>query len=189
MTRLSLLDEFTPVYDYYEKHSQGIRATPEKTYTVLKKITPSEIPFLSLIPKIPLLPRRIANPELFTGSRPLLQQALSSGFMMLAENPNEEFVMGRIAQFWKLHCSASIEITNAQDFIDSNPPDYAKAAINFRVQESGIGSRLSTETRIYATDRKARRDFGVYWAIIHPGSSLVRQIWLNAIKKRAEGLA
>jgi hypothetical protein len=188
VTQLSLLDKFIPVYDYHEEHSQSIKATSEKVYRVIKEITPSEIRSLSAIPSVPLLPRRIANPELFKGSRPLFQQALSSGFTLLAENPNEEFVMGRIAQFWKLRCPASLEITNAQQFRDLNPPEYAKAAINFRVQESGLGSRLSTETRVHATDRKARRNFGVYWAIIHPGSSLVRRIWLNAIKKHAEGV-
>jgi hypothetical protein len=28
--------------------------------------------------------------------------------------------------------------------------------------------------------------FGAYWRVIYPGSSLIRYMWLRAIKKRAE---
>jgi hypothetical protein len=43
-----------------------------------------------------------------------------------------------------------------------------------------------TETRVWATDPAAVRRFGLYWAFIYPGSALLRDGWLAAIKKRAE---
>ncbi|HEV7517478.1 MAG TPA: hypothetical protein VGR07_14350 [Thermoanaerobaculia bacterium] len=69
-------------------------------------------------------------------------------------------------------------------------PGYAKAAINFRVEDDGNGwSRLVTETRVYATDASARRRFATYWRIIVPGSALIRRMWLAAVRDRAEGAA
>jgi hypothetical protein len=32
----------------------------------------------------------------------------------------------------------------------------------------------------------ARRKFGLYWRMICAGSSLIRRMWLRAIKRRAE---
>jgi hypothetical protein len=59
--------------------------------------------------------------------------------------------------------------------------------MNFLVEEEGDGwCRLSTETRVLATDDTARRRFAVYWRLIYPGSSLIRRMWLAAVKRRAE---
>ena len=41
-------------------------------------------------------------------------------------------------------------------------------------------------TRVYAADASARRRFAAYWRVIYPGSALIRQMWLRAIKRRAE---
>jgi hypothetical protein len=59
--------------------------------------------------------------------------------------------------------------------------------MNFSVTPAGNGgSMLSTETRIYANSRSVLRQFGVYWRIIHPGSDIIRRMWLRAIALRAE---
>ncbi|HYM60000.1 MAG TPA: hypothetical protein VEZ11_03800, partial [Thermoanaerobaculia bacterium] len=67
------------------------------------------------------------------------------------------------------------------------PPGFVLAVMNFHVTPDGrAGSRVSTETRVYANSDSARRKFAVYWRIIYPGSSLIRRGWLRAIKSRAE---
>ena len=58
--------------------------------------------------------------------------------------------------------------------------------MDFHVQPTPGGCLLSTETRIKATDGDARRSFGRYWRIIHPGSALIRRVWLRAVRRRAE---
>jgi hypothetical protein len=45
---------------------------------------------------------------------------------------------------------------------------------------------VTTETRVFTTDPWSRRKFGEYWRMIYPGSALIRRMWLQAIKKRAE---
>ena len=66
-------------------------------------------------------------------------------------------------------------------------PGFAKATMNFLVQDLGNGrSRVDTETRVFATDAAALRSFTLYWRVIFPGSSILRSTWLSAIKTRAE---
>jgi hypothetical protein len=59
--------------------------------------------------------------------------------------------------------------------------------MNFLIEPDRAGGTLvSTETRVYASTVSARRVFSVYWRVILPGSALIRQMWLRAIKRRAE---
>jgi hypothetical protein len=61
------------------------------------------------------------------------------------------------------------------------------AAMNFLVTPDGRGgSHVSTETRVRAADRAVARNFAIYWRLIHPGSDIIRRMWLRAIKTRAE---
>ncbi|HXT21641.1 MAG TPA: hypothetical protein VN923_12895, partial [Thermoanaerobaculia bacterium] len=55
--------------------------------------------------------------------------------------------------------------------------------------EGGGWTRVTTETRVFATDDHARRRFAAYWRTIYPGSALIRRMWLRAIRARAEGPA
>ena len=83
---------------------------------------------------------------------------------------------------WRLKAEATPEQFKALD-----APGLAKAAMNFRLEDSGAGGcLLTTETRVYATDASARRRFTPYWRVIYPGSALIRRMWLRAIKRRAE---
>jgi hypothetical protein len=58
-------------------------------------------------------------------------------------------------------------------------------AIDFRAEAIPGGSRLRTETRVKASDERARRRFRLYWLLIGPFSSLIRRRWLRAIQKAA----
>jgi hypothetical protein len=62
-----------------------------------------------------------------------------------------------------------------------------KIVMNFRIEEGdATHCTLSTETRVYAVGRDVLRGFAAYWKMIYPGSSLIRRMWLRAIKLRAE---
>jgi hypothetical protein len=72
-------------------------------------------------------------------------------------------------------------------FERSMPPGFALAAMNFLITPDGAGgSRVSTETRVFATNDDARRRFAMYWRLIYPGSALIRRMWLRAIARRVE---
>ena len=72
------------------------------------------------------------------------------------------------------------------DFVTFAEPGWAKIAIELQAVADGEGARLETETRIYLTDRGARRRFAAYWLVVRPFSGIVRIGWLRAAKRRAE---
>jgi hypothetical protein len=103
--------------------------------------------------------------------------ATKSGFLWLADDAPHEMVVG----------TAVVGHLTDGDFRKPLRPGTAVAAMNFVVTpDSRGGSNVSTETRVYANDASSRRSFAVYWRIIHPGSDIIRRMWLRAVKRRAE---
>jgi hypothetical protein len=187
----TLLDQALPVYDFNEVHSTAVQASAQRCFAAIKELRASE-----LSPLVHLLFAARALPARLTGkikrparlSRPVLELALNGGFVLLAEEADRELVLGTIGQFWKLSGSAGPKLADAREFLAFNQGEYAKAVMNFFVDESlGNGRvRVRTETRIHVPDPAARRKFAAYWRIIYPGSALIRRLWLAAIKRRAE---
>jgi hypothetical protein len=101
----------------------------------------------------------------------------------LADEPGRGVVVGAIV------CCERTRVRSAEEFRALARPGIAKAAMSFRIEDLGLGSgecRVTTETRVGAADPATRRRFGLYWAFIYPGSSLIRYGWLEAIRRRAE---
>jgi hypothetical protein len=182
----SHLDEFVPVYQYSEFHSIRIAASRERVYQAIKEVTADEIALFRTLTWIRRFgwqgPESILNAP---GSTPILDVATRTGFLVLAEEPGREIVLGTgvVAPrgFRSKH-----DLT-PEDFKGLHEPGFALAAMNFRIEEAGPGECLvTTETRVYATDGSARRRFARYWRVIYPGSALIRKMWLRAVKRRAE---
>jgi hypothetical protein len=53
------------------------------------------------------------------------------------------------------------------------------------LEPDGEGTRVSTETRITATDTTTRVRFGLYWTLIRAGSGLIRRDLLRTVARRA----
>jgi hypothetical protein len=76
-------------------------------------------------------------------------------------------------------------IKNEEEFRSFAVPGYAKIAFNMRVEAAEPGwCKVSTETRIRATDQAARSAFTRYWRVVYPGSALMRLMWLGAVERR-----
>jgi hypothetical protein len=58
--------------------------------------------------------------------------------------------------------------------------------MEFRLQSIPVGTLLSTETRMRATDPRARRAFAAYWFLIRPSSGAIRREVLRAVADRAQ---
>ena len=108
---------------------------------------------------------------------------------MLSEDPGHELVLGTLVVKPR---GARLSVPDdpaetGRRFAALSAPGHAKAAMNFRIEPQPDGTcRLTTETRIFATDRDTARRFAVYWRLVHPGSALLRVTWLRAIAARAE---
>ena len=184
----SLLDTLLPVSDCREHHAVVIHAPPAQVYAALWQMTPDDFPLFRLLMGIRALPVLLSRRGSLSSTRqkPLLDTMLVAGFARLAEEPDRELVAGEIAQPWKLRGGSSHRIASSHDFLAFNESGYVKVATNFLLIAESDMTRLSTETRIHATDPSARRAFRRYWFVIRPGSGIIRRDWLRAIKRRAE---
>jgi hypothetical protein len=219
--RPSRLDDFVPRYQFHEHHEIFIHAAPERVWWAVKTVTAEEITFFRTLTWLrnPRRSWRPAEENILAprADRPILETALSSGFVLLAEEPNRELVVGTLV-------IAPRRPPPGTHFAAISGPGYAKAALNFHIEPEGSvpaapasssspspsspspaspsslsstspapppvptgWSLLSTETRVFATDAATRRRFAAYWRVIYPGSALIRIEWLRAIRRRAEG--
>jgi hypothetical protein len=159
------LDQAMPEWQFNERHSTRIHATPQRIFEAIHAVTADDILFFRTLIAI----RRMGRPMPASimnapKGQSLLDIATRTSFRYLANDPPRELVV------------ATIVI----------PPKAAIATMNFRVTPDRDGSLLWTETRVFATTDSARRQFAIYWRLIHPGSAIIRRMWLRAIKKRAE---
>ena len=197
------LDDFVPAWQFNEFHTIQIAASKEKVYTALKQVTADEIVFFRTLIWIRRFgrpgPESILNPS--SGS-PLLEVAIRTGFIVLAEEPGREVVIGTLVAAppnWRPSGKKTPEGFKA--LAASGQPGFALAAMNFHLEDCSSPSSghtetgsspctlLTTETRVYATDSQTRRRFARYWRVIYPGSSLIRRMWLRAVQKRVENAA
>ena len=119
--------------------------------------------------------------------KPILDVATQTTFVLLAEDQPRELVIGTVVAA-PPQARASGRLT-PELFQKKLPPGVALATMKFLVTPNDRGgSTISTETRIYANNEAALRRFAIYWRVIHPGSDIIRRMWLRAIKQRAEGL-
>lgn len=185
-TPATYLDEFVPAYQFSEFHSIRIKAPRERVYEAVREVTADEITLFRTLTWIRRFGRS-GNESILNApaGTPLLDVALRTGFMKLAEEPAREIVLGTLvaaARGTRLKKDPTPE-----DFKALLAPGFALAAINFRLEDSANGETfLTTETRVYATDASTRRKFSGYWRVIYPGSALIRAMWLRAIRNRAE---
>ena len=182
-----LLDEALGGYGWSERHSIEVAASPPAVLAAVRAVTAAEMPLVGAIMAVRSLPSRLAGRRRARAgtTRPVLDDIVRSGFVPLAESDGE-VVVGIVGRFWQ-PCPTLSRIASPDEFRAFATPGWAKAAMSFHVEPLPDGrTRLTTETRITATDAGAARRFRVYWTFVRPGSGLIRRLWLRAVHRRAE---
>ena len=185
---VSRLDEIVPVYQFSEVHEITIDAPADRTYRAICAVTTDEIVLLRTLTWIRRFgqpgPESILNPP---GDKPFCDVALKNGFFLLADESPREMVLGSFVAAPKAaRVNPPAQIT-AETFAGIHSPGFGIAIMNFSLQPIGpTRTRLTTETRVFATDATIRWRFAAYWRVIYPGSSIIRMMWLRAIKRSAE---
>jgi hypothetical protein len=180
------LDEFAPVYQFHEVHAVRVRASQDQCYTAIREVGPEEIALFHTLTWMRRFGRRGTESLINAPARrPILDTALRTGFLLLAEARGREIVIGAVMG------PAGPEWARGnrspEQFKALHTRYAAKIAMNFRVEPAGPGEcRIVTETRVFATSPPASRAFAAYWRVIYPGSALIRRMWLRAIQRRAE---
>lgn len=165
-----------PKYDRSEVHRCASDAPPAAVWAAIHDLRGDELRLMRALMGLRSLGRSRG------GAETVLRGFQRMGFRVIAEEPDSELVVAGIGRFWQ-PSGGLRRVEGADQFAAFAEPGYAKVAFNFQLGDG----RLSTETRIAATDAQARRRFGMYWMLIRPGSGLIRREWLRAIARRARG--
>ena len=125
------------------------------------------------------------EPDTRTHPEAMLDQLLSIGWVVLAETPGREIVLGAVTKPW--NSSPEFRSVPAGEFAAFAEPDHVKIAFTLRAEPNGDGGSLFvTETRAVATDEEARTKFRRYWSYVAPGVGLIRLAMLRPVKCEAE---
>jgi hypothetical protein len=179
----SHLDRFMPRWQFREYHALRVDASPERVFQAIRRVRADDIWLFQTLTWIRrggrAVPESILNAG---GDEPILDVALRGGFVLLADQPPRELVIGTVVV---APPGTAGRLTPAV-FQKPLPDGFALATMNFIVEPIGSGASLvSTETRVFANSPRARRRFAAYWRVIYPGSALIRRMWLRAIERRA----
>jgi len=176
------MDEFLPHCDFGASYEVRINAPASVVYESLLRSDFSDVWLVRLLMSIrsgKRLPRNRMPGD-------LRQRLQGTGFVVLAEAPNEEIVIGVAGRFWRPDGGRCMELT-AKDFAGFSRPSYAKVAWNFKLREESPQSTvLSTETRIKCFGQAALWKFRSYWSLVGPFSGLMRKAILKQVKTEAE---
>ena len=186
-----LINEFMPQWDARERHQIRVQAASEQVYAALRTADLGGHPLVRGMLALRALPAALTAPSRLhrlweRASQPITLAAFEvQGFRVLAEAPPRELLIGLEGGFWKP--GGDLRPVDPISFRAPVPAGIARAAWNFAIAPATAGScLLHTETRILTGDPAARRRFHFYWALIRPGSGLIRRLMLRSIRAEAE---
>jgi hypothetical protein len=177
------IDKFLPNYDFSAAYEIRIDAP---TLVVYQRLLVSDFNEVWMVRVLMTLRsgRRIPRNRVPGDLRHRFQ---GTGFVILAEVPNEELVIGVAGRFWHPDGGRCLDLT-ADDFAGFSRPGYAKVAWNFKLRaESHQSTVLSTETRIKCFGT-ALWKFRLYWSVVGFFSGLTRKAILKRLKTEAESI-
>jgi hypothetical protein len=181
------LDSLMPRYDFHERHEITVHASAARVREAFDRVSFADIGVMQTLGRIRAIAMgqlRAPAPQATPPALPIVQMIRSprSGFFPLEDTPTE-FVFGLAGEPWN---NRGVRL-RPDEFRDWAPPGRVKIAANFLIEDTGgATSRVITETRVLATDDAARRKMARYWALIYPGSGMIRRDLLRAIRDRAE---
>jgi hypothetical protein len=180
----ALLDRFLPAYDVVDRHHVHVAAPAALTLGTAADADPFDVPAVRAIFKGREMILRAAEDKR-PRPRGLLAEVRSLGWVVLAETPGHELVVGAVTKPWE--ANVTFRSIPAEHFAAFNEPDYVKIVWTLRADAVGdTASIFRTETRAAATDPSARAKFRRYWAFLSPGIILIRRMMLRQLKAEAE---
>jgi hypothetical protein len=184
--RISLLDGAMPQYEFVEHHQMRVHAPLARAYSALQAVTVEELAAYPILMTVrnAAMGRRWSRPE---GPSPAIIAIFSdpsSGYMLIQRN-EREMVFGGVGPVRST--GGKPILSSPAAFASFDQRGCAKVAFNLTVDDAGNGwTTVGTETRLHTLDTESRRATAVYWRLIYPGSGMLRTMWLQAARDRAE---
>jgi hypothetical protein len=169
-----LIDGWLPEFDVSERHDVVVPVAPERALE-LALATPAGP---DLVVRALVAARGMTKRD-----EPIERFFLAHHFVVLAQTQTE-WVVGAVGAVWR-PLGGLVPLDDAGAWRRAEVPGTIKAAADFRAERIPSGSRLTTETRVKATDERALRAFRRYWLVIGPCSALIRRRWLRAVQAAA----
>jgi len=184
-----LIDEYLPQYDVVERHTTVVRASAARVYAALRRADLAATPLVRLLLALRALPAVLRDGGSGVQHRrtcmaaPITLRAFEEqSFVVLAETPPHELLIGLVGAFWTL--KGGMRPVDAGTFRASQPHGTARAAWNFAIEQRADGCCwLATETRVQYADAASRWRFQYYWWVIRPGWGLIQRCMLWAIRR------
>src|SRR5437588_23506 len=154
-----LLDDALPHFDVVERHAREIAAPPARVYAAVRALDFADSPIIRALWRLRSLGKERAMSW---------DALLRLGFVIVADDPPREIVLGLLAQPWRLR--GEIQHPTAAEWRAYDRADFAKIAWSFSTTASGNSTTLATETRVRVVDPAALRKFRWYWRAIGPFS-------------------
>ena len=137
------IDEVLPDHDFWAAYEVRINAPVQVVYGCLLRSDFSDVwlvRFLMSLRSGKWLARKNISCD-------MLQRLKGTGFIVLAEVPNEELVIGVAGRFWRPDGGRCMDLA-VDDFTGFSRSGFAKAAWNFKLlADSPESTVLSTETK------------------------------------------
>lgn len=180
----SLLDRFIPAPEVVERHHIAVNAPADVVMEAARELRMLDSTLARAIFKL----RELAlggEPDTRTHPDKLFEQMQSIGWVVLAELPGREIVMGAATMPWQ--ANPVFRSIPAGDFEAFREPGYVKIAWSLRAEPvDNDHAVFHTETRVATTDPQARDQFRRYWSFVAPGVELIRVAMLRPVKCDAE---
>ncbi len=180
----ALLDLFMPDYDVVERHHIAVDAPAEATFGASMRMSLDDSPIVRAIFK----GRELilgAEPDTRFRSKSLVETTQALGWVVLAEVPGHELVMGAVTKPWEPN--VVFRGVPSDEFAAFAEPGYVKIVWTLRADAVGPNASIArTETRAVATDGEVRRRFRWYWARFSPGIAVIREMAQRLVKQEAE---
>ena len=152
-----LVEQFLPRYDV-AVHASVFRAPPAECYPRVRELNLCRAPFIRVALRFRALPPRVLGvlrtPEKQTTSKAAsptfrLKDMVGLGWVLLAETPGVERVLGHVSRPWKADASSTDAPTTPEQFTNFEAPGFAKIVTSLRVDRYGTGScNLTVEAPI-----------------------------------------
>lgn len=180
-----MLDLFMPKYDVAERHHIAVATSADVTFRALMDMDLEQSRLVRAIFKGRALLLGTDDDGEASPRRSLIDTTKSLGWVVLAEMPGHEIVMGAVTRPWE--ANVVFRGIPPESFAAFNEPDYVKIVWTLRADAiSPYSSIARSETRAVATDASARRKFRWYWARFSAGIVLIREVSMRLVKKEAE---
>jgi hypothetical protein len=184
-TNVLTIDELLPAPHFREHHERRIAAPPAAVWDAMQELRLRDLVLSRALMGVRLLPARLAGRK--QASRMVESRLLDGGpVTLLASDPDHAVLGGGVMQPWKLTGGEEPPALDAPALQAFSEPGWVKVGFDFVIEPSGAGTRVTTETRVTATDPRTRARFGLYWLFVRAGSGLIRRDMLRAVARRAE---